>query len=166
MLESPNPGFAHLVGLKIVFWPPNGHIGRSPHESRSSGTNFLRRTLLQASQHPGKHLSGNCRKWSDGQDRIWGFSGRHSGPGTFWGLQKTSFCEGMILWWGGMENSHVKTISMVPGTHTVVLLCQTHRFFYVFLAISYFPEKWELRGKHINAQVFDKVTPPYESQGP
>ena len=35
------------------FRPPNGHIGRSPHENLSSGTNFLRRTLLWASQDPG-----------------------------------------------------------------------------------------------------------------
>ena len=48
-------------------------------------------------------LSPGADFWTPGQnlgppDQIWGFPGRHSGPGTFLGAPQKYFCEERIFW--------------------------------------------------------------------
>ena len=49
-LGKPQSWICPFGWVENCFRPPNGHIGRSPSEIRSSGTNFSRRTLSWTSQ--------------------------------------------------------------------------------------------------------------------
>ena len=97
-LGKPQSWICGFGWVENGFRPPNGHIGRSPHEKFCSGTNFLRRTLSWASQDP---VKTSVREvdfgFSDfgifdfGIFRFWDFQVDILARGRFWGSKKSGF---------------------------------------------------------------------------
>ena len=64
IFEKPQSWICGFGWVENGFRPPNGHIGRSPHEKCNSHTNSLRRTCMEARGRPVPNFFQ--KKWNDG----------------------------------------------------------------------------------------------------